>query len=358
MRTSIRLSTVGDDDDYDLHAMVISDGFRPPSEPQTSSPPNENVEPRTQPTPAVPESITASRPAPTRPSSIAKPPRPHDSFALNNDGGATTYPGPALSRVSSASTNEPIIRAESPYQGPSGPSHPYQMYPQRTVSVATTSTTQVAERSYTGPQQPTHLYGLYTQTTAQADGVREEGIPVGFLGSQDDYRRRIGPDGEDAADLIGPLGHTEELPPYTRYPEQSYSNKTTIAATNTEPSLPAVTPLQIIPGAGGLGLATRNPEFASTEDLDSPRSRLSTRSFTSDSSHHEINTAAREITEKDTTKKWQKRAKKRMWGIVPYWAICLLAVALVLMGVILGSVIGTFLAKQHKKPPPRNEDDP
>ena len=32
------------------------------------------------------------------------------------------------------------------------------------------------------------------------------------------YQRRLRPDGEDADDLIGPDGHTEQLPPYTRYP--------------------------------------------------------------------------------------------------------------------------------------------
>lgn len=47
--------------------------------------------------------------------------------------------------------------------------------------------------------------------------------------------------------------------------------------------------------------------------------------------------------------KWQRRAKKKLWGIVPYWAICLLIIGVILVGVILGAVIGTVLS--HHKPP-------
>ncbi|KAI8158603.1 hypothetical protein KHU50_009092 [Colletotrichum sp. SAR 10_65] len=160
------------------------------------------------------------------------------------------------------------MRSESPYDGPSGPSHPYQMYPQRTNSVATSSTARMSERSYAGPRGPTHPYTLYTQNT----------VPV------------------DSGEVMA-----------------------------------ASVPPAVIPGAGGLGLATRNPEFESREDLRLP-SRMSSRTLTSDTaSQHEINTAAEAYAEKATDRKWQKRAKKRMFGVIPYWAICLLAVGLVLM---------------------------
>jgi ABC-type Fe3+ transport system permease subunit len=72
----------------------------------------------------------------------------------------------------------------------------------------------------------------------------------------------------------------------------------------------------------------------------------------SDNSSHDINTAAAEASEKPAVNKWQRRAKKKLWGIVPYWAICLLLVGLVLMGIIMGAVIGTMLTKNHPPPPP------
>jgi hypothetical protein len=381
MRASMRLSVAGDDDEYNIHALAIPDGFRPSTAPASPTshqqfpmitsipPPDSDATPET-----IQRSLTTSRP-----SSIAKPPRPTDSFALGNDGATGPSVGSPLSRVSSVSTEPPMIQAESPYQGPSGPSHPYQMYLQRTFSTATTTTmstaTPMSERSYHGPRGPAHPYGLYPQGTTPTSGTQGGSISVGFPGTQDGYQRRVGPEGEEVGDLIGPLGHTEELPPYSRYPDEAYTRKVRDMtqpgpapgpASDSAPEpvpgpvgatvIASEVPSTAIPGAGGIGLATRNPEFASTDDLDSPRSRLSTRSFTSDASQHEINTAARTITEKPPLKKWQMRAKKRMWGIVPYWAICLLAIGLVLMGIILGAVIGTFLAKQHKRPPPRDDD--
>ncbi|KAM0286797.1 hypothetical protein ACHAQH_000817 [Verticillium albo-atrum] len=217
----------------------------------------------------------------------------------------------------------------------------------------------ISERSYAGPQRPTHPYGLYTQTTAPVDTPHDSGIPVGF-GRPDNYRRRIGPDGEEIADMIGPLGHTEELPPYSRYPDEAYTRKTAVSddsETDADVTPQQQSPRQPIPGAGGIGLATRNPEFESRDDLDTPQSRLSTRSVTSDAvSQHEINTAAQTFNEKDDHR-WQKRAKKRMWGVVPYWAVCLVAVALLVMGIILGAVIGTLFAKEESNKPGQKPDE-
>lgn len=361
------------DDDYDLSAMMVADGFRPSDSNASSSSSHSTHRPQHQfqsqaqtpttqitslaSTPRLPSSIPDDAITPTpnmrvRPSSVSKPPQhPHDSLTLRNDGSSTSGGGQtSLSRVSSLSSDSPVIRLESPYQGPSGPSHPYQMYPQRTLSVATNSTTAAAvtERSYNGPRGPAHPYAMYTQNTASAEDTPPQPIRLGFNGMEDGYQRQIGPDGEEAGDLIGPLGHMEALPPYTRYPENAYLPKP--ASPDEAPS-----PTRTIAGAGGIGMATRNPEF-STDDLGLSRSRPSIRSVRSDNSYHDLNTAARDMAEKPSQTKWQRRAKKRLWGIVPVWAICLLMVGLVLMGIIMGAVIGTLLSR-HKPPPPPSDDE-
>ncbi|KAI1472835.1 uncharacterized protein F4812DRAFT_454653 [Daldinia caldariorum] len=360
LRASARLSTSqGDDDDYDLQAMAVADGFHPVVDATNTQIPRSATTPQDVPMAQIP---------PPRPSSITKPRRWSGSLALQNDGSPSeSDSGRSLSRVSSGSTVSPFVDSEDPYDGPSGPSHPYQMYPQdvrvvRTASLATTSTAPVSERSYNGPRGPAHPYGMYPQNTvptAETGGISsrpvQADINVGFPGTTDNYQRRIGPDGEDVADLIGPDGHTEQLPPYTRYPEEAYTRK----ALGVELRPAPVQPMLAIPGAGGIGMATRNPEFASTEDLgrlSSPQSRQSIRSFASETSRNELNTTTTHdtthdseiIEEKESPKGWHFTAKRRVWGIVPCWAIVLAAIVLVLMGVILGAVIGTLLRSASK----------
>ncbi|KAG6363774.1 hypothetical protein INS49_008877 [Diaporthe citri] len=302
-----------DDDDYALLALGISDGFRP---------------------------------------------QPMNTADLDD---------PQTSRVH-VSTDAPYVPEETPYEGPSAPSHPYQMYSQnprlaRTSSVTTTSSTPTTrpESEYTGPSGPTHPYSMYPQnpfvdTSSQVSVPAVPAIPVGFASSSDPYQRRIGPEGEEAGDIIGPDGHTEELPPYTRYPDEYYNRKIrdTEERQSGGPSVAAAAvPLnttRAVSGAGGLGLAARNPEFDSVEDIGTPQSRQSARSFTNES-HHEINTAAAaEVSEKPQLNKFQKFAKRKACGVVPYWAICMTVTAVVVVIIIVGAVVGTLLSK-HKKPP-------
>ncbi|KAI0878713.1 hypothetical protein GGS24DRAFT_372447 [Hypoxylon argillaceum] len=356
-RASTRLSRVlgdGDEDDYDFLAMGISDGFRPVDVAQ-----NDNLSHIAR------SSIfslerPAARAVSPRPSSVSKPPPVHDSIPF------PSYNNPlerAPVRSSSVSTDSTLMPAETPYEGPSGPSHPYQMYPQdvrlaRTASLATTSTAPISERSYNGPRRPAHPYGTYSQNVStgedgSSDRSAQRDIPVGFPGTGGEYQRRIGPDGEEAADLIGPDGHTEQLPPYTRYPVEAYAQKA-LGISVAQPALTPAPAQQIpeIPGAGGIGLATRNPEFSSTEDLNrlsSPESRRSIRSFTSEASHHSINTAAHAVTNEKDMPNWKKAAGRKVWGIIPCWAVALGVLVLVLLGVVVGTVIGTVIAPQLHK---------
>ncbi|RWA04572.1 hypothetical protein EKO27_g10532 [Xylaria grammica] len=358
-RASTRLSHLlrdGDDDDYDFQAMAISDGFRPAHVAEN------HVSHVARPSLSSLEPPVARAMSP-RPSSVSKPAIGHEPlFSVSYNGLERT---PA--RSSSVSTDSPIITAETPYEGPRGPSHPYQMYPQdvrvaRTASLATTSTAPVSERSYNGPSRPTHPYGIYPQNVGTGDdGLSDRSPPreinVGFPGTADSYQRRIGPDGEEAADMIGPDGHTEQLPPYTRYPMEAYAQKTPAeinAAQSVSTSSTAQQPVQNleIPGAGGIGLATRNPEFSSTEDLNqlnSPQSRRSVRSFVSEASHHSINTAALAVTNEKETSNWRTTARRKVWGVVPCWALVLGAIVVLLLGVVVGTVLGTVIGPQLRQ---------
>lgn len=336
-----------DDDDYDLAAMGISDGFRPADTEASHNRVNSHSS-------QYHERFQGRRTPPPRPSSTTKP--KYDSFALRHDG--ATGPMPSrnstnassssavpVTRSSTVSTEMAFVRAESPYQGPTGPSHPYQMYPQesrvaRTPSMATTSTVRVPERSYAGPSGPTHPYGMYPQSTVPAADDPDERtaiapVPVGFPGRNNDYQRRLGPEGEEVADIIGPDGHTEQLPPYTQYPDEAFARKTRPTVQTT------------VAGAGGIGLATRNPEFASREDLTTPQSRHSTRSLMSESSG-QVNPVAA-VSEKRQLKKWQQIARRKVCGIIPIWAFVLVGAAFILFAIVLGTVLAILKPKHPKR---------
>lgn len=89
-------------------------------------------------------------------------------------------------------------------------------------------------------------------------------------------------------------------------------------------------------------MATRNPEYSSTEEnLSVERSARSAE--TSDSSRTDINTITRDFAEKLPGGKWRRRARKKLLGVIPYWAICLLVVGLVIVGLVMGTVLGVLL---------------
>lgn len=115
-----------------------------------------------------------------------------------------------------------IPRAMSPYTGATGPSHPYAMYPQigvsRSASVATMSTVRPPDGPLQGRSAPQHPYAMYQQNIA-LDGMDDQPIPVGFPGGSLQAYSRAPAQPNDVGDIIGPDGHLEQLPPYSRYPD-------------------------------------------------------------------------------------------------------------------------------------------
>lgn len=362
IRASVRESVDDGDREHDLALEgMVTDGFRPTDARGATAPATPSLTSASSTTLFSGEGSTSPSTS-DHSSTTSKPQLPQYTLVVRPE-------ADALTRQTTNSTGSTVfVPQDSPYQGPSGASHPYQMYPQnvraaRTLSMATSSTMPMSESSYRGPRGPTHPYGLYPQSNAiEPDAAQTAAIPLGFRDLPDQYQRRVGPEGEEAADMIGPGGHTEQLPPYTRYQDDAYAHK---AAAANDPSgvvqgaavIPPIltTPASTIPpiyGAGGIGLATTNPEFESTDDLDSPRSRHSTRSFTSDDSQRRIRLGDEDVSEKKgPPKKWQVWMRRKLCGIIPYWAVCLTAIILVVLLVVLGAVVGTVVGNKQKPPP-------
>ena len=260
----------------------------------------------------------------------------------DNPIGAST-PRRSISSVSTAT----MPRTQSPYQGATGPSQPYGLYPQnigisRTPSSTTASTVRMPERVYTGPVGPTQPYGMYTQNTVPEDEVSPvDGItpaPIGFPGLGQDYRRRFGPDGEEAADLVGPDGHTEQLPPYTRYPNDLPPKD------GPQEALPAaISPVSPVANPG-------NHAESSQDTLIAARSNSSEigRPTIDDSSTQLNPTSAGATAQHDDSGNFKesmsKKSKRRVcWDRLPIWAVVLL---LLIVGILIGAVIGGILG--HK----------
>ena len=264
--------------------------------------------------------------------------------------------------ISSSSTLN-IPRTQSPYQGATGPSQPYGLYPQdigisRTPSAATTSTVRMPERIYTGPVRPTQPYGLYPQHTVPEDEVSPldsiAPAPVGFPGLSQDYRRQFGPDGEEAADLVGPDGHTEQLPPYTRYPNDL---PTKDGPSSAHPPAPPAATSAAVSSAIMPGLSPVSPVVAAGDNLEASQNTLTsarsnsteTRSPTVDDSSTQLNTTSPSTTAQQDDgghfkESMSEKSKKRVcWDKIPIWALLLL---LLVVGILIGAVIGGILG--HK----------
>ncbi|KAF1953608.1 hypothetical protein CC80DRAFT_357507, partial [Byssothecium circinans] len=290
--------------------------------------------------------------------------------------------------VSSTASFATMAGRDSPLG--TGPSHPYGMYPQNTMarssSIATTST-QPRPLSLVAAQRPTHPYGMYTQNVVVDDTPPmpqvQNVIPVGFPGVNTTvaagYRRQIGPDGEEQ-DIVGPDGHTEQLPPYSRYPEEGPTKASLAAeasATPVEgaqnqnqnqgtesddrlfthiasappspvspespvsPLTPVVPPASVTPAL----LPQQRPE-TQTGNTAAPRAATTSESASLLTGSEE--SALDEKTERPRSNRKLSWRKRKLWGRIPMTVTLVLLILLLIFALVLGVAIGTFVAKSKK----------
>jgi hypothetical protein len=221
------------------------------------------------------------------------------------------------------------------------------------------------------PLRPAHPYALYQQTTYEEPEELEQPDPnrqtitIGFPGHGANYQRRTGPDGEEL-EVVGPDGHTEDLPPYTRYPIQGpYGDKPSPQA-----SVDSVSPVSSV----GSPAASESPSSStisrpamvhshsgSVHATDNvmgmgqpvPQPRSPTIHDISPMEMHDLRGSSMSsiIQEKPRNKKsWKDRGNKKViCGLVPLWALLLFAILCVFMAIVAGGVIGGLLSGQRDK---------
>ena len=236
----------------------------------------------------------------------------------------------ALAHRSLSSASE-FAGSQSPMSPGEGPSHPYAMYPQNLAMSRTTSMASTARplSHTTSLRGPAHPYGLYSQNVGEdpPSGNQQNAIPVGFPGATSNFSRRLGPEGEDQ-DIIGPDGHTEQLPPYSRYPD-GVNHKT--VATST---LPAIGEQRAEETSPTTPLNTTSPT-----DVISPITQRSATTYPGDTEHQDSNFNEKTWEGKTTKEKWNTK----VFG-VPLWFVLLLFVLVVIIAVVCGGVLGSIVS--------------
>ena len=361
-------------DDYAADMPLVADGFRPSAPRSNSAPAPDPARSLSLPRaigrrsialqPSANDSEGPSKKRPPPQSSIAPGTRSgsaqRNSFSLRHDAQHSDMPRRIPSFASSV-TSDPLARplsgaripatprAQSPFNGPQTPSHPYGVDPQNTPNRSSTlPTLRPADSPFSGSHRPTHPYGMYPQDTSAGTMLESVDIAhVGFPGLRQQYQRQIGPEGEEADDIIGPDGHTEQLPPYTRYPEAEPLPRKEAAAAAA--AAPAPAPTSARPRS-----ATEPPQTvatgASASDELLPNAAPPTPSTTAVSSNE---AASDELP--SSKEKWTERSKKRVCGgRLPRWALFLLFGLAIMIAAVLGGVIGKTIPRIKSSSPPRS----
>ena len=219
-------------------------------------------------------------------------------------------------------------RAQSPYAGATGPSHPYGMYPQvtRTSSIASASTVRPIERLTLAPSGPEHPYAMYSQNTVPEEddiSLAQATIPVGFPGMGQQYQGVPQARRDDIADIVGSDGHIEELPPYTQYADE-VAPKATLPNVRAA-SVPPDTPREVV--VSPQPLTTRYPG----NDV-------------------ELNATASRSTDSDSSgsfkEKVKRKSKQKVCCGLPFWFL-LVIIGVLILGVTIGAAIGGVVASKE-----------
>jgi hypothetical protein len=235
-------------------------------------------------------------------------------------------------------------------------------YPRRPTSTASSSVS------------PAHPYALYQQTTfeeePEEDGrpLSSTSIPVGFPPRSANFRRRVGADGEELG-VIGPDGHLEQLPPYTRYPDAGPAGPKQpppAIATNGRPdgevvsssSISTTVPSPVTPvhpaHPDAAFVATGEPQPQQSSNPAGSTSRLPvTPNLPQSESTRTLRSSSSSLAEEKARKApggWRKRRNRKMiCGTVPLWAVLLFAFLCIFLAVIAGGVIGGMLSQQRER---------
>nr|OQO24843.1 hypothetical protein B0A51_10330 [Rachicladosporium sp. CCFEE 5018] len=279
------------------------------------------------------------------------------SESLRTESAASYAPGLTRRSTSSASSVN-HASSHSPRFGASGPIHPYGMYQQGTVprssSGATSSTVRAPNRQSSLREVPQHPYAMYPQGVSEDEPAEDETLiaptPVGFPGiATQSYLRVQGPDGEEQ-DIIGADGHTEQLPPYTKYPEEGpkmplpppdLHSRQPVAG--TDPGMPLMhqhlAPQMIAPmqGASRVQSMTDQSQLERHSSIDRGVDGHASLPLMEQTVSHTTGSTHKSWKEKT----WKERRRVKICGLPLMWLLAAVVVVCFVIAVI-GGVVGGY----------------
>jgi len=327
--------------------LPVADGFRPASPlsspgtpaPQESRPGAVRTSSTPQPPPSARNSISKSGPV---------------GIALSQEPEASAESGGLPFDPNTSRFNRPSSSASSAYDATS----PYHARISRiSFSYPRRPSTALSSHAI----RPVHPYALYRQTTFEEEADEPvspvtaapiTSAPVGFPPNSANFRRRVGPNGEEL-DIVGPDGHLEQLPPYSRYPQAGPIRKeavespvpATAGESSSANSQPVQGPSQINDPSIARGQSPptqSSPQSQTpppTSQQSEPRDSRTLRSSASSLAEMKDNEQAAN----------QKKKQRLLCGAVPLWAVLLFAFLCIFLAVIAGGVIGGMLSQQRQR---------
>lgn len=263
---------------------------------------------------------------------------------------------PGISNRSDSSASSRIYARTHTPMGQGGPSHPYNMYHQdthlaRTLSNSTTSTIRPSFPPSSPTQRPAHPYNMYTQNVdADMDEDDDDNhiqhpqthIPVGFPGMQQaPFNRRL----EDDNVSLG--AHSEQLPPYSEYPEDGAP--TNIVLPQLQPSQ-SQQPSGLEPVHMHTPFGQRRPQSMSDDRTADENERLTITRDDAPANEHQT-------PKRWSEKSWKEKRRTKFFGIPFVWLVFLLIVIIVVFVVVVGTIAG-LVRGAHNRAANRNPPSP
>jgi len=253
-----------------------------------------------------------------------------------------------ISRNPSTSSRITIPRSQSPYDGPTAPSHPYEMYPQmtRVSSIASESTLRPGPETPFAPHPgPQHPYQMYAQNTVpeEDEDITTNGIPLGF--PRTNFQPSNGGSSSDSGDIIGSDGHIESLPPYTRYADNTVAKGNMDDIMNRRRSTRSMRSMRSARSLRPVPTRSSRPDTATAPPSDAASTTL-----LRPTALFEEETEAQRARKEGYRTSWGEKLRKPTIAGMPLWGLIVITIMVVFsatVGGIVGGVIGNKQGAQR-----------